>query len=61
MIANPAKGKPEDHSGKSPIVEYLKQVQKDKLLPHFMPFKKLQEAANSGNNGSGLKYCLDQF
>ena len=46
--------------GKSPIVEYLKQVNKDKLLPHFMPFKKLQEATAPGAN-SGLKYCLDQF
>lgn len=48
--------------GKSPIIEYLKQAQKDHLLPHFMPFKKLQETTNQLlNGGQGLKYCLDQF
>lgn len=26
---------------KSPIVEYLKQCNKDNLLPHFLPFKNL--------------------
>ena len=34
------------------------------MLPHFMPFKKLQEAASQltdGSNQGGLKYCLDQF
>ena len=31
----------ESEIGKSPVVEYLKKVQKDKLLPHFMPFRKL--------------------
>ena len=45
--------------GKSPVVEYLKQVQKDKLLPHFMPFKHMQDAAKTG--GVGLKYSLDSF
>lgn len=44
---------------KSPIVEYLKQVQKDKLLPHFMPFKHLEDASATG--GVGLKYSLDSF
>ena len=29
---------------KSPVIEYLKQVHKDNLLPHFLPFKKLAEA-----------------
>ena len=29
---------------KSPVIEYLKQVHKDHLLPHFLPFKKLAEA-----------------
>ena len=61
MTSKDAGNVEEDPHGKSPIVEYLKQVQKDKLLPHFMPFKKLQEAASSGQKGSGLKYCLDSF
>lgn len=30
--------------GKSPMIEYLKQVHKDNLAPHFLPFKKLAEA-----------------
>ena len=39
---------PTTDMGKSPIVEYLKQVNKDKLLPHFIPFKQLKETATPG-------------
>ena len=47
-------------TNKSPIVEYLKQVEKDRLLPHFLPFKRLEEATSSAG-GTGLKYSLDSF
>ena len=50
---------------KSPIIEYLKQVHKDNLLPHFLPFKKLAEAQadfeDTGEITSGFKYSLDEF
>ena len=50
-------------SGKSPMVEYLKQVHKDNLLPHFLPFKKLAEAEadfhDTGEVASAFLYSLD--
>ena len=50
---------------KSPVIEYLKQVHKDNLLPHFLPFKKLAEAQadfeDTGEVTSGFKYSLDEF
>ena len=46
------------------MIEYLKQVHKDNLAPHFLPFKKLAEAQDeydvSGNaDFNGFKYSLD--
>ena len=41
FLSTPGQPIPSKDFGKSPIVEYLKQAQKDNLLPHFMPFKKL--------------------
>ena len=48
------------------MIEYLKQVHKDNLAPHFLPFKKLAEAQDeyeiSGNaDFNGFKYSLDEF
>ena len=47
------------------MIEYLKQVHKDHLLPHFLPFRKLAEAQQefeeSGNLQAGFKYSLDEF
>ena len=34
---------PQVPDDKSPVIEYLKQVHKDNLMPRFLPFKKLQE------------------
>ena len=47
--------------GKSPMIEYLKQVEKDRLLPHFMPFMNLEEATTEGRYSNGLKYSLKAF
>ena len=52
--------------GKSPVIEYLKQVHKDHLLPHFLPFKKLAEAEQEfedteDKTQGGFKYSLDEF
>ena len=49
-------------ASKSPIVEYLKQVEADKLPPHFLPFKYLKEyQAFAGSGGIGLKLQLDSI
>ena len=58
-IESPQRTNREADLTKSPIVEYLKQAQKDKLLPHFLPFKHLEDASATG--GVGLKYSLDSF
>ena len=43
------------------MIEYLKQVEKDRLLPHFMPFMNLEEAKTDGKYSNGLKYSLKAF
>ena len=47
------------------MIEYLKQVHKDNLAPHFLPLKKLAQAQDeydaSGFDGQGFKYTLDDF
>lgn len=52
---------------KSPVIEYLKQVHKDGLAPHFLPFKKLAESQaqqnleDSRDISQGFRYSLDEF
>ena len=43
------------------MVEYLKHVEKDKILPHFLPFKHLEESATHFGGSNGIKYSLDSF
>jgi hypothetical protein len=53
---------------KSPILEYLKQVDKDKQLPLFVPFKNVANASDflkseetPTSKTAGLKFVLDSF
>lgn len=53
---------------KSPILEYLKQVDKDKQLPLFVPFKNVANASDflkseqtPTSRTTGLKFVLDSF
>ena len=48
-------------AGADPKTEYLKQCHKDKLMPHFLPFKKLTEAENENNKTGDFRYKLDDL